>query len=210
MTWNEFSTLIAAQLGRPFDTPLKLMLVDEAKLWRSRLLKDTLERNPQQSLAGFEQTFYTAIENNPDPECIPDGALCPSYRSVRTIPVPLRLHSGLFSYLGSVDGKRPYRLLGATGHYLTGGKYAKAVRFYDYRGERIILTHNPRVIMGRAVFDDPTKVPVCDPVTGTVIDCDPLDKDIPLTGDVLQKCLEYLLASKRGAAAKGEPDAQGA
>lgn len=208
MTWNELATLIAAQMGRPFDTPLKLMLVDEIKLMRSRLLKDTLKRNPQDAVA-FEQVIYTALEDNPDPSCVPDGVLCPTYRSTLKIPQPIRLLSGLFSYVGSVDGKRPYRILGATGSYLTGGKYAKAVRFFDYRTERIVLTHNPRVIMIRAVFDDPLKVQSCDSVTGALSTCDPLDTDIPVTGDVLQNIKDYLLSQKAGVRTSGgQSDAQ--
>lgn len=192
MTWNELATNLAAKMGKPFDLSLRGQLIDDIRNWRSRLLKDSLERHPQDAPL-FYQTIYTKLEVNTLPSCIPAGVVCTTYRTVLDIPMPLRGFS--FDYVGAIDGRKPYRSIqGSTGTFLMGGKFASLLRFYDYfpDQEKIVTLTNPRILQIRSIFDDPAKVVSCD-TEGGVIDCNPWDKEIPASGDVLQKIQEYML-----------------
>jgi hypothetical protein len=191
MTWNELSVLVATQLGRPHDYTLRLQLIDKAKLWRSRLIRDTVAKNPNQVNQHFYQSLYMPIVKAHLPTCVPD-VLCPMYQSQYVVPMPVRRGNSLFDYLGSVDGKKPYRLEdGGAGSFLQGGRHAAALRFYRYDSSGIVqLFHNPQIILVRDIFDDPLKVISCNPETGE--SCDPYAAEIPLPGDILQNVIMYL------------------
>ena len=45
MTPNEITTLISVRLNKTFDTPFNLQLIKRVDIWRSRHIKNALEKD---------------------------------------------------------------------------------------------------------------------------------------------------------------------
>ena len=191
MTPNELSTLIAEKQGRPLDVPFKLMIMERAKAWRSRLLKNTLEFNPIERRF-FKQTIIVKMEKQFITGCVDvPGVNCMEAVSDE-IPQPLRVGGTLFDYVGGVDGKSPFGIADiGTEFYLNAGKYSQGEVRYTWHSPRIKV-NRPTVpyIMVTSIFDDPVAVNAltCEGQG----DCDYWDKEWPAGGELLQLIIQSL------------------
>jgi hypothetical protein len=194
MTPNEITTEIAVQLKKELDDVFKLILFQKVGNWRARLIRNSLEKKPQEAKF-FMQTLYVPMEaKKPDTGCIAVPGLCPVAISTKDLPAPMRYSNTLFDFVGSVDGRTnfAYGTVGVS-DYLSTGKYSKNQVFYDWMDNRLIVGNYPNLPMAlvRGIFDKPEDVMEFNCKTG--VDCDYWDKEYPITRDMLQQIVEYIV-----------------
>lgn len=199
MTPNEITTDIASQLSKELDDVFKLILFQKVGYWRSRLLRNSLEKKPNEAKF-FVQTLYVAMEpKKPEPDCIEIPNSCPAAISIKQLPAPLRYSSTLFEFVGSVDGTKTFSYgLSATSQYLNAGKYSKNRVAYDWVDNRIVVEGYPNLpmLMVKGIFDKPEDVMQFNCANG--IGCDYWDAEYPCTGELLQQVVQYIVAEYKG------------
>jgi hypothetical protein len=195
MTLNEFTTLLAEPYKRQFDMPFKLMLAERIKAWRARLIHDTCRKSPSE-VKYFLQTIYIPITEQPLEICGVTVDGCNEFRSEK-IPDGVRGISGLAAYVGSVDGKTPFRE-SAPGsfHYAKHG--ILQVPTYSQSDNRILLDRFVPVIRMDNAFSDPLKAITfsCN-ADGTASVCNPWDEQYPVSGDVEQMIIQAITQELR-------------
>lgn len=193
MTPNQISTLIAEAVKRPLDIPFKLQVFDMFKLWRSTLLKNTIQRTPSMRNA-FTQRLILKTEPYSSagcglPECM-DSA-----RTIEKVPSAIRAGQTPYDFVGGVTAKVAYSYgLPAAARYLKKGKYSQDTVYWERSDEHVILS-NPEIgaIMIIDVFDDPLKVAELQ-CASEGKPCDTWNTDYPATtGDILQQAIEYTI-----------------
>lgn len=196
---NRITTSIAAHFEREQDEPFKKMLALKVDSWRSKLVVNSLEKHPEQRKF-FRQTLYVPmVEEGQLPDCLPGPVLCKIARSVSAIPSPMRISDVLFDYVGSVDGTKSFvEVNPGTLLFLQSGRYSGHKIFYGYNsvtaGEsKIEIFNRSKIPMIRidGVFDSPTDVMAWNCNSG--INCDAWDMSYPVTGDILQMIVQYIL-----------------
>lgn len=194
MTPNEITTLIASNFDRELDMPFKLQLMERVKIWRSRLIANSLQKNPAQRKF-FRQTFYVKMTTG-FTSTVVAGVGDKQSISVSKLPLLIRANNTLFDYVGGIDGKSPFRETApGTGNYLSTGKFSDKFPAYEYSGSKLVIdkTGIP-VVRVDSIFDDPMDVEQescsCLP---TLIDCDVWDKEFPCSGDILQLIVQSIL-----------------
>lgn len=197
MTPNEITTLIASSPGinRELDIPFKKQLYERVKAWRSTFLKQTLDKSPG-DIRYFRQTLYLPMEKINLLKC-GEGLECFAASSVDEVPVPLRvLDAGVFSYVGGIDGQSPFGFADSgVRSYLMSGKYSRTLNYYDFVNRHIVVTKLPSLPVTRVEgvfdsFEDALKYESCD---GPNHNCDWWNTDIPMSGDIAQKIIQYIL-----------------
>ncbi len=199
MTPNEITTTIAVQLKKELDDVYKLILFQSVGTWRARLIRNSLEKKPNEAKF-FMQTLYVPMQSrNVQPDCISIPNTCPAAVSVSKLPTPLRYTSELFDFVGSADGKRTfsYGTLGGS-EYLSAGKYSKNTIFFDWIENRLVVEGHPNLPMAmkRAVFDAPEEVMQLNCDSG--VDCDYWNSEYPITKELLQQVIQYIVAEQKG------------
>lgn len=174
-TPNEITTIIAAKFKRELDIPYRLMLYEEVKAWRARLLANTLDRNPQDKVA-FMQHLVVPMDTMDN-------------QSVTTVKVPRAIERGpmLYDYVGTVDGSQAFTFAPTgTARYLKAGCYGSLIPTWD-RIDCRIWVDRPGMcdILVKGVFDDPDAAYNC---CGT----DPWDSPFPVSEKLLQQIIEYV------------------
>ncbi len=115
------------------------------------------------------------------------------------IPLPLRFGTTLFDYVGSIDGLNPFRIATAgTGNMLSANKYQQGDTFYEYTNKKIQIRNNKTnfankplpMIRVDGVFDNPIDVIK---YNCSVTSCDYWDQPYPVTNDILQMIIQYIL-----------------
>lgn len=195
-TFNQIATILAEQLKRPFDEPFKAMMKDRIKLWRSRLLANSLEKDPK-NRKFFTQTLTVPMEEVSATEC-GINLNCTLMRSTLEIPLPVRANGTLFDEVGSVEGSTPFRLVKRHElSFLIGDKYAPlASDFYLYENGRLLTRMVPYLFVD-GVFDDPEavatfKAAAC--AESGANDCeDTDDQDLGVSGDIAQLIIQSIL-----------------
>lgn len=191
---NQITTIIASHLDKEFDEPFKRnVLAPKVEYWHSTLIGRALEKLPQQRNL-FKQKLWVPMTEAPTEDCIPTivkNMLDKQYRSA-VIPVPMRAGNLMFDYVGSINGKNPYKLAGAgTEDYLMANKYMQNVLLYDFVNGRIYSNRPTPMVLVESVFDSPIKVFEFNCATGT--DCNYWDKEYPVTNDFAQMITQYIL-----------------
>lgn len=197
MTPNEITTLIASNLEKELDFAFKKQLYERVKYWRSTLIKQTVDRSPQDAKF-FKQTIYLKMEKIDASKCAPE-LCCFAATSLVDIPKSVRTtDAGIFMYLGSIDGGNPFGYADtATLKYLMSGKYGKLFFYYRIDNNRPFITQVPEIPILRIddVFEDPEeamKYASCDTVND---DCDFWNEEIPgLSQDISQRIVQSILS----------------
>jgi hypothetical protein len=193
-TLNEITTLIAAQLEMPLDDPFKLMLALRVQYWRSRLLKNSLDKDIRDRQF-FKQTIFIKMVEMKEVDCELPYKQCHISISCELLPRPLRANGILFDYCGAVDGSNAFtKLVPGTLRYMLQSKFtARSIRF-SYENNRTKVWGNAKLPIMRidAIWDDPwaaAKFSCC----SRGITCDFWNDQYPVSGDVLQLIVQSIL-----------------
>lgn len=196
MTLNEATTLLALQLGKELDTPFKLSLAERIQVWRSRLIKNSLDKNPQERKF-FRQIIFVAMEPSTDSACCASFPGCPVAQTVLNIPAPLRANGILFDYVGGINGMNPFQeSTGGFLAYMAEGKYSQNITRYTWASPRIAVFGNPNlpVVRIEGIFDDPEAAAKLNCTMGNQADCDFWNKEYPVTGDIMQLIIQSIIS----------------
>lgn len=181
MTLNEITTEIAARLGKELDMQYRQWLVPQINAWRSRLIRNTLEKRPSEKHQFLQSIKIPLTYGN---------YVCASFECYgsysESLPRMLRIGETPFEYLGSVDMKSPYRFNDmGTSDYVAAGKTAGHFINYLIDNNRVIIP-GKRIaeVKGAGIFDEPEKVSEWQCQTEGS-GCDWWNAEYPITGDIL-------------------------
>lgn len=187
-TIKELAVLIAEPLGRPLDSVFLAQMADRIKYWRSRLLKNTLDKTPADRKF-FIQSVTLELEEVDAAACnIPLD--CKVWRTKLPVPTPFRANSILFDYVGSVDHGNPFKYTKRWElPYFLANKYMPLVTsFYAYE-DGYILSNVPWIAI-EAVFDDPEEAMKLNCGSNS---CDTTIIDYPIPGDIAQLIVQSII-----------------
>ena len=180
MTLNEITTLIAGRFGKELDMQYKQWLVPQINAWRSRLIRNTIQKNPQDK-SRFLQTIQIPLTYG-DYTC--DTLQCMGSVS-EELPELVRIGDTPFEYLGGVDLKSPYRYQDVgTGLWIETGMTAHLFHDYLLDNNRIIVP-NERIgqLAGTGIFDAPDKAMQWQ-CNKAGVGCDWWNSEYPISGDI--------------------------
>lgn len=191
---NKITTELASSLDREQDEPFKRILAQKVDHWRSTLTARSLEKHPQQRSL-FRQTLYMPMSETEVTTCcgltVP---LCKVAKSTKKVPAPLRGNT-IFDYVGSIDGMNAFRVAPAgMMPAMTAGSWGNMVIYYEYENrDTIIIRQNTKIPCIRidGVFDRPLEVMELNCQQN--IDCDYWNQDYPISEDILQMVVQYIL-----------------
>lgn len=194
-TLGAISILIAERVNKQFDPAFLLQCADRIKYWRSRFMRDTLNKNPQERKF-FLQTIRMPMEPNRSfNECGTEVCGVPNIsRTKYQIPQPVRANGVLFDYFGSIDGKNPFTYAtSAISSYKTDDRFASMFQNYDYVDGFGEVFNNPQLpeVMIRGIFDDPIAAWKLQ-CTVDKSPCNLEDMAFPISGDILQLCIQSI------------------
>lgn len=195
MTLNEVTTLIASQLKKELDIPFKLMLAERIQVWRSRLFKNTLDKDAKERKF-FRQTLYLPMIKTTDTPACTGFPGCDIAQTVDQLPNPLRANGILFDYVGSVDGTTPFKEVTAGFQaYANSGKYSKNVIPFTWDGRKIAVYSNPNLPFLRVdgIFDNPELAATLNCSNGQSSNCDFWETEYPVTGDIMQLIIQSII-----------------
>lgn len=182
MTLNQLTTEIAGRFGKELDMQYKQWLVPQVNQWRSRLIRNSLEKNPQDKSQFIQNIHIPLTYGNYTSPC--SGLSCMGSYS-EEIPKLFRIGSTPFEYIGPSDGSSPYRNddIG-TAHYIAQGMTSHLYNDYELWDNRVIIK-NKRIasIMGAGIFDEPEKVMAWQ-CKNSNQGCDWWNEEYPCTNDV--------------------------
>lgn len=196
---NRIVTVIASHLKREKDEPFKRLLAIKVDYWRSTLVSRSLEKHPDQRNF-FTQSIWVPMECHSPIPCPTPMRLCNEMRSKVIIPIPMRFGTTLFDYVGSIDGNNPFNFasVGTSAVLQTGGRYSKKKTFYEYTNKRVYIKNSLTNFIEKpipmiridGVFDKPLDVMA---FNCKVDNCDYWDEPYPITNDILQMVVQYIL-----------------
>lgn len=196
MTPNEITTLLAMNLEKELDVPFKKALYERVKYWRSTLIKQSIDRKPQDGKY-FLQTIYVPLIKTDTLQPI-DQRLS-QFEAITSIevPIPVRSSDQIFDYVGGVDGVSPWGYADAgTLKYLTAGRYASLFNHYTYPNRKIAIVKNPDLEYVRigGIFNSPEEAMVYETIPPRP-NYNWWDADIPMSGDIEQRVIQCILTT---------------
>lgn len=198
MNLDSITTLIAAELKKELDIPFKLMLADKIQFWRSRFIKNSLDKDERERKY-FRQTIMVPMQEVSETQCVELGYPgCTVARSIPKLPQPVRANGILFDYAGDVTGANPFRFVMPWQiPYLNQSRFSKKDLNYAWESEHLIVYGNPKIPMVRidGIFNDPTEaIKLSCNTDGTP--CDLWTTPYPVSGDVLQLVIQAITEPK--------------
>lgn len=179
-------------MEKSMDVPFRLQLMKRVQVWRSRMIANSLQKHPAQRRF-FTQSLYLTLEQSTT--CVPDIE-CQEYYTPE-IPIPIRTGNLLFSYVGGIDGKSPYReIVQGMGTYAETSRFAKLFHVYRYDSSRIWIPENTTMVLVSGIFDDPFEASKYSCQPGSTL-CDTWDSEYPLSGDLLQIIIDGITREMR-------------
>lgn len=196
MTPNEITTLIAGSLKKELDMPFKLQLMKRVNYWRSRSIRNSLDKDPKDRKFFKQLPLYMTMVKSSNVPCCSMFEGCEVAVTIDLVPKPLRANNILFDFVGAADGMTPfYETTAAYLPYLAKAKYSKRKLYYLWEDGKIIVYGNPNLPLVRidGIFDDPEQANkyACKP--GEVDDCEFWNKEYPFTGDIMQLIVQMIL-----------------
>ena len=167
MTLNEIIDVIVEPFGRPLDYAFREQTKIRVKNWRTKLLRDSLNRNSNDR-RHYLQSFGTTLVLVPEVEC-PITTGCDILRSEKKIPKPVRIQGLLFDYVGTIDFKKPYsHSLPEQAVFYKHMKYFSSRTTYSYINDYIWIQNPPsndlKYLGVRLIPEDPEDLTgfICD------------------------------------------------
>lgn len=194
---NELAEILAERTDRQFDTPFNEEMKVAIGYWRSRLLRDALEKNKKDRMY-FRQYFEVPlIKVN-----ISELQGFPNYPVLRTecsIPDPVRANGIAFDYIGSPDKLSNFKLFTEQHELIPAldaqytGKRPKGLWL---NGFIYIFNSLDLPYLGvSGVFDDPQAVSAfkCNCGCDTCFDD---DSPYPISGDIQQRIIQAIMSTE--------------
>lgn len=198
MTLNEIAETLAERAGRQFSQPFQAEMKALVHVWRSRLVRDTLERNRKDRIF-FRQWFEVEMEVIASMTEFPGFPVRPLMRSVCEIPNPLRANNIVFDYVGSLDGisqfqvfSEQHEIIPALNSPYTGDKIKILwMRRRLYAWNTLTLPG----LLGSTVFDDVTAIDFLKCKCNQDM-CYDDDKEYPAPREIQQKIIQAILSTE--------------
>lgn len=198
-TLNGLAESLAERAGRQFDIPFREQIKLWILLWRSRLLRDTLNRKPE------DRTFYQSSLVIP---LVPTDLFAECGKVLRTkckVPKPVRANSILFDYVGSVTMTHSFQVVQPhTIPFISASKYTgkrpKAVYMDEY-----IYIFNAGLLKElrlHGIFEDLTQVDrgCVTSISGNPAaefeTCDLDDAPFPVSLDLQQQIIQAIISTE--------------
>ena len=191
MTLNQITTLIATNLERELDIPFRLQLAERVKYWRSRMIANHLQKNPQQR-RHFVQTIYMKMVRGTAASNLFSDAS--KTETEKPVPQVIKVGTAKYDYVGGADGKSPFR------SYNVGTEaFMEESRFYKLFGHyqevnSTLVTDKPllQALRVDALFDDPlAALAVCCKCEEE--GCDTWNVEFPMSGEMTQLVIQSIL-----------------
>jgi hypothetical protein len=204
---NEIAEILAEREGRQYDTVFTEEMKPLVHIWRSRLVRDSLERNRADRVF-FRQYFEIPMiaVNSSDLPGFPD---IPIMRSECQLPNPLRANGLILDYIGSVDKLTTFQLFTEQHEILPAlkarytGHLPKALWLnnYIYAFNTLTLPY----VGGAAIFDD---VRALDNIGCTCNGATCYDDDLeyPAPRDIQQRIIQSILSVELRQPVKVQPN----
>jgi len=191
MTPNEITAVIASGLDRELDLPFRLQLMERVKVWRSRLVANSLQKNPAQRKF-FRQAIYLKMSPVLSTPCAPEVA-CQIAQTTLEVPFPVRVGSQLFDYVGGPDGNSPFREVNpGTGNYVSTSQFSHLFPTYSYINRRITTPKSDQpLIRVDGIWDDPMQSLELS-CSSADVPCDTWNTEYPISGDLLQLVIQMI------------------
>lgn len=158
MTLNQIAVLIAERAKRQLDIPFRDMIKDRAKYWRSRLIKDAINKDPGRRKF-FLQSLTLPLVRRSAAECgIPLD--CYLMETVSQVPTPITANKLLYEFVGMPDGMSSFSWVERSWlKYKSHDKYSGGIKNYTFLNKRIqVYAENIPYVLIEGVFDDPEEV----------------------------------------------------
>jgi len=158
MTLNEIAVLIAERAKRQLDIPFREMIKDRARIWRSRLIKDAINKDPGRRKF-FLQSLTLPMVRRSAAECgIPLN--CYLMETVDEVPTPITANKLLFEFVGMPDGTGAFTWVERSWlKYRSHDKYSGTLKNFTFLNRRIqVYTEQLPYVLIEGVFDDPEQV----------------------------------------------------
>jgi hypothetical protein len=195
MTPNEITSLIASNLNKELDLPFRLQLMERVKVWRSRLIANSIQKIQQQRKF-FKQTIYMRMQEGNNTPC---AALvgCPVAITTDDVPMVVRVGNQMFDFIGSVNGSTAFiEAQPGMQQYQNTGRFSKEWTKYERINDKILVAQ-PDLPWLRidAIFDDPMKILEynCTCSAEVAGSCDVWDTQFPVSGDIMQLVIQSIL-----------------
>ena len=196
MTPNEITTAIAVKYNKVLDMPFKLALMARVDVWRSRLIRNTLQEHPKDRKF-FVQTIYVKLTKQKEVQCDLPVKLCDVALSEH-LPSVLRANGVYFDFVGAINGSNAFYEVGpGTQQYIRKGKYTGNRTTFTIINDQIAVLTNPDLPMARidAIWDDPTKIAeftCADALPASDANCDYWNTDYPATREIIQQIIQMI------------------
>lgn len=194
MTLNEICTMIASHMDKEFDEPFKLIIAEKVRVWRARLIKNSVDKDERERQY-FIQTIYMKMEERNEVECEVPYTQCKVARTIDEVPKPLRANGILFDYAGSLNGMNAFKKA-SVGFlsYMMAGRYSSRIIYYTYENDRVKVYNNSKLPIMRidGMFDNPEAAAQLS-CSNTSTQCNFWNEEYPASGDIIQLIVQSIL-----------------
>ena len=192
MTLNEITTLIAENLKRPLDDPFKLMLAERINVWRSRLIRNSVDKDERERKY-FKQTIFVPMQTKKEIVCGVPFDQCNIAVSKCSIPKPMRANNIYYDYVGNITGTKSFKqFVTGTLPMLMQGKYSKNTIWFKVENDELKIWGKPEIpiVMVEGIFDNPQEAAKFNCTCGVTADCDFFNQEYPVSNDILQLIIQ--------------------
>ena len=194
MTLNEITTIIAEGLKRPLDDPFKLMTAERVEIWRSRLIRNSVDKDERER-KHFKQTIFVPMKSQAEIVCNVPFDQCNIAISKCAIPKPLRANNIYYDYVGNITGTKAFKqFTTGTLEALLHGKYSKNTIWFKVENDQLKIWNKPEipVVMIEAIFDSPQEAAKFNCTCGITAECDFFNQEYPVSNDILQLIIQSI------------------
>lgn len=185
MTPNEITTVLAASFDKTFDVPFRRMLMERVDMWRSRHIKNSLDKQPADRKF-FKSTIFLNTTEQSEVPCSLPANLCTVWVTDK-LPRPLRANSILFDYVGAVNGMNPFSESHAgVAQYKKKGKYSHNIIPFVYSNDRLYIYDKVPMVRVDFIADEPNQLENYQCVNELNQTCDFWDSEYPCSNEILQ------------------------
>jgi len=178
--------IIATPLDKQFDDPFKLIIMKLVDVWRARLIRNSLEKAPQDRKF-FRQTLYMRTKVVDETICNLTG--CEIVETIDALPMSIRANNMMYDFVGAVNSTTAYQqVYSGTLEYVLQEEYNKAPLFMVENGKLRIYRAKPPVIKVETIFPDPQLVARMSCANG--VNCDYWNSNYPVPEDILQTIIQ--------------------
>lgn len=192
---NAIAESIAERAGRQFDIPFREQVKLWVGLWRTKLMRDTLDRNPRDRPYFLTPVIMPLVVVKEFPTC---GVV---RRTACKIPDPLRANNILFDYVGLLNMEKSFPIVPTQNlPYLATSPFTGKNPKAAWLGNYIYIFNAPHLdkIRFHGIFEDVTEL---NKTCATSINgespsnkCVDDDAPYPISRDIAQRVIQSILS----------------